>query len=140
VADIATRRYIALMAASDALDTRVVNALLPHAAPLVGAMPNSMRWLTEFFRRLLGGLWVGGNAVLTNTELVFTPNALNSALHQEPEKLHLRISLEDIKGVQVRWGFVTKIIDVETRTATWSLRCYGAAKFAESIERVRSSV
>lgn len=99
-----------------------------------------MRWLTEFFRRLLGGLWVGGNAVLTSTELVFTPNALNSALHQEPEKLHLRISLEDIKGVQVRWGFVTKIIDVETRTATWSLRCYGAAKFAESIERVRSSV
>lgn len=103
-------------------------------------MPNSVRWLTKFFRRLVGGLWVGGNAVLTSTELVFTPNALNSALHQEPENLHLCLSLEDITGVQVRWGFFTKIIDVETRTATWSLRCYGAAKFVASIERARSSV
>ena len=128
------------MAAPDVLDTRVVNALFSQAALRLGAMPRIVSWLTELLRQLMGGLWVGGNAVLTRTELMFSPNGLNSALHNEPENLHHRIPLDVITSVQVRWGFVTNIIDIKTQTATWSLRCFGASQFAANIEIARSSV
>lgn len=46
------------------------------------------------------------------------------------------IPLTEISSVDVRFGFVTKIIDIRTAQGTLFVRCYGARDFAEKI-RIR---
>lgn len=117
---------------------KTANALIPNA-DLASA---ARSWVTvigggavedvvEGFRSLMGGLWVGGKATLYTDRLSFQPNALNRALHDGDYSLE--ISLSDIEDVCVRWGVLTKIIDVETDAGRLSLRCFGAPAFAKQI-------
>jgi len=63
----------------------------------------------------------------------FRPNALNLAVHKGNYTVSL--PLHQVTGVEVRSGFVTKIIDIKTGAGALSMRCYGAEKFAEQIRR-----
>jgi hypothetical protein len=85
----------------------------------------------EAFQKRQGSLWVGGTATLTNGQLRFKPNAMNSFM-QEGE-LELKIPLRAITGVTLEGGFITKIIAVATPGAIVRLRCFGAAGFAKQI-------
>ena len=83
------------------------------------------------FKEVMGGLWVGGNAILYETKLYFRPNAVNQLFHADDYSLE--IPLTEIKEVNIRFGMVTKIIDLVTEHGKFSMRCYGAKKFADTI-------
>lgn len=112
------------------IDKRMANALIPQAQAkgVIGGMTGAVS------KQLVGGLWVGGNAWLTASELSFEPNALNRRFHVNPEELAASVRLSDVTEVSWRKGLVTSIIDVETETEKLSIRCYRSKAFAEAIE------
>lgn len=88
-------------------------------------------------RKLVGGIWVGGNAYLTPTRLEFEPNGLNKMFHKNAEALRVVIDLRELQPVTRRFGVGTKIIDLKTQDMTMSLRCLNSARFADAIENAR---
>ena len=84
-------------------------------------------------KKAMGGLWVGGNATLTEDTLAFAPNKLNMELHKGD--VSVEIPLAEVTGVRVKGGILTKIIDVETSHGKLSIRCFGAKDFAAAIEQ-----
>jgi hypothetical protein len=90
------------------------------------------------FKKAMGGLWVGGTATLHETKLAFRPNALNRALHAGDYSVE--IPLREISDIQVRFGFITKIIDIVTAHGKLSLRCFGAEDFAGTIRTQKKSL
>ena len=83
------------------------------------------------FNTAMGGLWIGGTATLDETKIAFRPNALNLAVHAGDYSVE--IPLADVSDVQVRFGFVTKIIDIVTDHGKLSIPCFGAPRFATKI-------
>jgi hypothetical protein len=84
-------------------------------------------------KRYYGGLWVGGTARLTQTHLVFEPNAANVAMHESDTSF--AVPLKAITRATLEPGYFTKIIALETPERTFRIRCYGAAEFLETIKR-----
>ena len=94
---------------------------------------------TSAAKKLMGGLWVGGTAYLTEDAVEFHPNGMNRALHKDPDSLSVVIPLRGITDVETRFGIGTQIIDIKTAIGTLSLRCLGAPGFAKKIEAARSA-
>lgn len=121
----------------DIVATKPVNALIPGAeisflAKFLLTSAHASLGL-EAAKKFTGGLWVGGALSVFQHELVFRPNWLNRLFHRN---IHgVAIPLMEISDVNVRSVFVTSIIDVVTQEGTLSVRCYGAAEFAEVIRR-----
>ena len=88
------------------------------------------------FKKAMGGLWVGGTATLYETKIAFRPNAMNKAVHAGDYSVE--IPLDDVSDIQVRFGFVTKIIDIVTADGKLSIRCFGAPDFAAKIREQQS--
>lgn len=139
------------------LDKRVANALFKDAkmsqdaAAAIGRVAGALgagakmglesaHLTLDRFASRYGGLWVGGRASLTDTMLMFEPNALNRMIHENGETLRLDLPLEGIERVETRFGWFTGIIDVTAGGAVFSLRCYGSKTFAAKIEAARASV
>jgi hypothetical protein len=122
--------------------SKLANALMKDAEindrtqTLLGA---GGRFGTSAAKKLMGGLWVGGTAYLTEDAVEFHPNILNRALHKDPDDMTVVLPLRGITSVEVRFGLGTKIIDVNTAIGTLSVRCYGAEGFARKIERARTA-
>jgi len=81
------------------------------------------------------GYWVGGSVTLTDQRIVFVPNALNSALQDGNLKLEIRLT--DVTDVRVRFGILTKIIEIVSPQLTLTVRCFGATSFAGKIDAQR---
>ena len=94
---------------------------------------------TSAIKKLMGGLWVGGTAYLTEDAVEFHPNGLNRAVHKDPESLSVVLPLRGITSVETRFGIATQIIDIKTAIGTLSIRCYGARGFAKKIEAARGA-
>ena len=92
---------------------------------------------TAAVKKLMGGLWVGGTAYLTEDAVEFHPNGLNRAVHKDPESLSVVLPLRGITSVETRFGMMTQIIDIKTAIGTLSIRCFGADGFAKKIEKAR---
>ena len=124
----------------DVIDKRMANALFAEAEP-----GRAARWMLglegraglAIAKRLVGGIWVGGNARLRPETLEFHPNRLNRLAHGNADALSIVIPLREIKAVTDRFGVATRIIDIQTQEATLSLRCYRAMAFAQAIEAAR---
>jgi hypothetical protein len=86
-------------------------------------------------QKAMGGLWVGGDAWLTDTHFGFEPNALNRAAHKDADSLSVAIPLSHIRSARDRFGMFTRIIDVGVDGAVFSIRCYGARAFAAAIRQ-----
>ncbi|MFC4556491.1 hypothetical protein [Georgenia faecalis] len=85
----------------------------------------------ERFRRRHQGLWVGGYVTVTTDGVFFSPNDVNRRLHPATDR---HVPLRDITGVEVRFGVVTKIIDITSVTgAGLTVRCFGAGRVASTI-------
>lgn len=93
---------------------------------------------TAAVKKLMGGLWVGGTAYLTEDAVEFHPNGLNRAVHKDPDSLSVVLPLRGVTSVEMRQGILTQIIDINTAIGTLSVRCFGAKGFAEKIETVRA--
>jgi hypothetical protein len=122
-----------------------VNALIADAEMGFGArflLSATSHGATEIFLKglklVMGGLWVGGTATLYETKLRFRPNALNEFIHAGVYSV--KIPLQEISDIQVRFGFITKIINIVTPHGRVSIRCFGAEDFANMIRTQRDSI
>lgn len=130
------------MTGGTAIETKLVNALIPDAEPdeaiELPYVDRSTWKIVRRFKSYYGGLSVGGEAKLTDTHLVFEPNSMNKAVHTDDTSFAL--PLNAIIEVTVEPGFLTKIIAMHTREGAYRIRCFGAAKFAERIrQRARTA-
>lgn len=87
----------------------------------------------EAQRRRMGGLWVGGSIVITADEITFRPNGINSEIHNEGEGLSYYSRLSEIGTVKRAGGFLTGIIDIESRDGPFRFRCFGADRVAAEL-------
>ena len=117
---------------------KTVNALITDAEMSFGARflvsatgLDVTEAVLKGFKKAMGGLWVGGTATLYETKIAFRPNAMNKAVHAGDYSIE--IPLDNVTEVQVRFGFVTKIIDIATADGKLSIRCFGAPDFAAKI-------
>lgn len=117
--------------------SKFANAFFPDAEMSAGARrafvfggDDAVDWL----RGRMGGLWVGGAVTLTREALIFSPNAMNVAAHEG--NIYWAIPLADIVSVADRFGWLTRIVDVETEDGEKvSFRCFGARAFAHQVRR-----
>jgi hypothetical protein len=125
------------------VDYRVCNAIIKNAEPklfvdlaMLATGIDDVAGLTlKLMKKMAGGLWVGGRAFLTTHRVVFMPNALNRAVQDGLAVVAVR--LEDVTGVRERFGFVTRILDIETRAGALTIRCLRASQFGSAIEAER---
>ena len=121
---------------------KFANALSPDAAPSERVLALDRLWGVAAIRRTLerfkatqGGLWVGGAVYLTADTLSFEANVLNIKAHRND--VSWRLPLQSIDRIQVKFGYVTRIVEVRLRDgATFAFRCFGAKAFARKIEAV----
>lgn len=127
---------------ADVLDKRLANALVEDATlsipgPLSDQIPSYAitEKVLDVFKAAYGGLWVGGTARLTRTDLTFQANAMNRAVHRG--ELDIEVPLHLIEDVEVRKGFATRIIAITVGQRVVKIRCYRADAFAERINAAR---
>jgi hypothetical protein len=123
---------------TEVVASKVANALIESVelSPMVKAIPHSgtITGVLGGFKKYYGGLWVGGTATLTNSQLSFEPNAMNRLV--QTGELSVVVPLKQIKEVTLEKGFFTNIIVVKTSKSTLRLRCYGADNFMQRIRVV----
>jgi len=124
---------------SNALIARkLANALFPDAEIAPGLV-STMNYVTlglaapslKFFRRVQGGLWVGGEILLDDQRLVFRPNSINRTFHAS--NLTQVLPLSDVTAVRCRFGLLSGIIDVDFNHKLFTFRCFGSKAFAQTI-------
>lgn len=87
----------------------------------------------DAFRAAYRGGWVGGQAFLTCTELVFIPRAAHRAGH--PAALAFRIPLTDILALDVERGLLRDTLTIRTIKGRLKLRALVARRFGARLER-----
>lgn len=82
-------------------------------------------FVTALFASTTQGTWVGGTIVLTDTELTFSANAMNRAVHKGT--LDVSIPLDAVISGAITGGVGTKIIELRlVGDETFEFRCNGA--------------
>jgi hypothetical protein len=119
---------------------RNANALIQDVEPSLPRLPHRAMLLTKMaeFKQAYGGLWVGGKAVLTQSALEFSPNALNRGVQKG--QLDIRIPPTEITAVQTESAALTNVIVIEGPGLMFKVRCFLAEKFAEQIRAASPSV
>src|SRR5579872_1537812 len=120
--------------ATEVVASKLANVLIESVelSPVAKAIPFNP--LLGWFKKNYGGLWVGGRATLTNSQLSFEPNTMNRLV--QTGELSVVVPLKQINEVTLEKGFVTNIIVVRTSKSTLRLRCYGANDFMQRIRAV----
>jgi hypothetical protein len=116
---------------------KVANAFYPDAMPS-RLVPADALSVIHFFRRRLGGLWVGGTVEVSQSGVSFSPNLLNRAVHETLEPI--RIAAEDIRKVRCKFGWVTGIVVVEHEGGEFRFRCYGARRLAADVSAALGAI
>jgi hypothetical protein len=88
-------------------------------------------------KKMIGGQWISGTAILTQAAFEFRPSKLNQPFFKNMDELRIHIPWAELKRVSKRFGMVAAIIDLETGAGTLSIRCHGADAFIAKIEAVR---
>lgn len=112
---------------------KLSNAFIPNAMPadfIGGAAGQELQRLLKKH----GGLWVGGKVTINSNGLFFSPNGMNTALHEGLETVH--IPLPSIRSARREFGWVTGIVVVEHDKGVFRFRCFGAKKVAESLAEI----
>ena len=127
---------------TDAIEKKTCNAFIENAKPnfnayLISLVTGGVAGVVAIgaalgcFKKMLGGLWVGGTTYLTKEKILFTPNKLNKIFQSNID--YLEIPLSDITSVSKESGFITGIIRIDTANGTLKLRCYGSSEFMDKI-------
>lgn len=77
------------------------------------------------------GMWVGGKVTVTPTAVHMNANAMNRLA--QGGTMDYEIPMSAIHKVYVEWGFVTKIVCMDTDAGTYQFRCFGAKGIASII-------
>lgn len=102
---------------------KFANAFVPNAKPS-GIVAGQSLGAVNRIGKKLGGLWVGGKVTATPSELSFSPNGMNMALHVGLEKVC--IPLRNIRSVRREFGWLTGIVVVLHDHGEFRFRCFGA--------------
>lgn len=116
------------------LEQRTANLLSPSATSLRW-LPLPMRAAIGAARKVAGGLWIGGTAILRERSLQFQPNALNAGMHEG--RTSFVLVLDRLRSIAVRRALATSIITLDTDDPdlpSIELRCWDARGFAARIE------
>jgi hypothetical protein len=120
----------AAMARSLSVETKMVNALISDAE--VSLIVGLLTWPEiALLKRYSGGLGVGGRVDLTQTQLIFQPNAANALAHKGGTSF--AVPLDATSGISIEPGFLTDVIAIATPDRTHRIRCFGAKRFAERL-------
>lgn len=124
----------------DLIDRRMASALFTNVDDRAGrsaTLGSGGKLALRIVERVMGGVWIGGDAWLTPEQLIFEPNAMNREARSKGGGTELRVILALAEVTRVGWRKApgTSIIDVETPERTLSLRCYRSKRFAEAIRR-----
>ncbi|MEM9939524.1 MAG: hypothetical protein AAF768_11790 [Pseudomonadota bacterium] len=122
------------------IDKRMVNALFKGAETSGAAnrlLGGAGKAGVSIVEKMMGGLWVGGNAYLKPQTIEFHPNALNKIFHKGGAGMGVVLELSEVIAVTHRFGVATKIIDIEAPDVTLSIRGYNMKSFADAIEAAR---
>ena len=106
------------------LISKLCNALIVSATVDSYAVSKDVAMVTDLFKKMYGGLWVGGRLNIDRVNLSFAANSMNVAIHQDLEAI--TIPLNSITSVRWVFGFFTGIIAVTTKEKEFRFRCFGA--------------
>jgi len=91
--------------------------------------------ITAAMDKLVGGSWVGGEIVLTDTALTFRPNGLNKMIQKGD--MDATFSVDELTGARITGGFGTKIIAVTLANgAEFEFRCTKAPNVLATLSDV----
>lgn len=114
---------------------RAANALFADVEPARPLTKGPVGWLLggplAWFKRIAGGLWVGGTVTITTGHVQFEPNAMNVAVHSNARSF--RIPYGDLRDVRVERAFGTDIVVLTTGESETRFRCFGASAAAKVI-------
>lgn len=123
---------------ANVIDKRLANALYRDASinsatgHILGA---SGKLGVKAVEKLVGGLWVGGNAYLTTEAVEFRANALNKLVHTPGSIEPILFPLSDIESVAYREATITHIVDLSSHGRTLSIRGYNMRAFHAAISK-----
>jgi hypothetical protein len=115
--------------------TKRCNAFIP-SANAAAYLPSAALAAVERYKRKHGGLWVGGTVDSTDVDIVFRPNAVNVAFHEN--LTNLVIPLSAIDRVSWEFGVLTGIVVVEYGDAAFRFRCFGAKAVVRRLQSLLS--
>ena len=103
---------------------KLANAFYPDAEP-----SDQVRGIALFsgtrYKKKHGGLWVGGEVIMSRDSILFTPNTMNLKLHKN--LCSVEIPASDIESVKRNFGWFTGIVEVKHAQGIFRFRCYGAS-------------
>jgi hypothetical protein len=80
------------------------------------------------------GLWVGGKVTVTHSTIFMNANAMNRMV--QDGVLDIEIPMASIRKVSLEWGFMTKIVCLETDYGYFYFRCFGAKEMVSMITKM----
>lgn len=109
------------------------NAFSTDAAPL------NLGWgirlagsaAADRYKRNHGGLWVGGKFTATTEWLVFAPNGLNAAFHNNVGQVQVHVS--EVHSIHLESAWITDIVVIRHARGELKVRCYGARQVVDSL-------
>ena len=119
---------------SDPTLKKTVNALVPDA-PIAPWAKILLYWAVYPTIRAAGGLWVGGSMAVTDREVRFEPNGMNSFFLAGD--VSFSVALAAIRSVRVETATGTDIVVMTTDTGERRVRCSGATDLAAAIDYAR---
>jgi hypothetical protein len=102
-------------------------------------VPKIVNREAEWIGKRQGGLWVHGRVVLSKSQLSFTPSSIDTYFHEGPESLNWATPLSEISDVTLRRGLIADIVDVQSLSGPFTIRCFRAKAFIAEIEKARCS-
>ncbi|TIC82740.1 hypothetical protein [Nocardioides sp. GY 10127] len=81
----------------------------------------------DAFQQRWGAQWVGGRLMLSKLHLTFLPTKVSAGSGM------LKLSTEDVTGIEVSGGVMSKTMTLRTATHLVQFRCTGADKMADQI-------
>jgi hypothetical protein len=107
---------------------KLANAFNRNAQPSLGGAAGAA---VQRYQRKNGGVWVGGAVEITSTEIAFTSNRINAALHAKATSK--RIPMSQVVAVRREFGWLTGIVVVTHARGEFRFRCFGANGVAKRI-------
>lgn len=115
-----------------------LNPTASAAVGVAGGVAPGTGLVLSAFRKIHGGLWVGGSITVSTRQIVLRANAVNRAV--TVGTLDVVVPLDQVTDVHLLPGFVTKIIAIDLGPQCVKARCYGASAAVTLIRQAVAQV
>lgn len=105
------------------------NGLFSEAKPAFFSLSGSLN--AAIFKKVSGGLWVGGTFTAKGEWLRFEPNIMNIFFNDEANEVAIHVS--EVRAINCESGFLTDIITIQHVRGEFKFRCYGAREVTNTL-------